>query len=188
VSSKQRDLRPDERELWRRVTRTLKPRRVCSPASGGAVEAHSAETEGVAPGSAKKTPPPTSRAPRDPLPPQAGEEKRQRSEPPPVADRGAEKRVRRGKLEIGGTLDLHGHTLASGRAALIGFLNAAHRSGDGVVIIVTGKGRVGEGVLKRALPSWLEAREVRPLISGFAQAHRDHGGVGAFYVFLKRGG
>jgi DNA-nicking Smr family endonuclease len=27
---------------------------------------------------------------------------------------------------------------------------------------------------------------VRSLISGFVQAHRDHGGAGAFYVFLKR--
>ncbi len=70
---------------------------------------------------------------------------------------------------------------------MIGFVHAAQRRGDGIVIIVTGKGRVGEGALKRALPGWLDGREVRPLISGFAQAHRDHGGAGAYYVFLKRG-
>jgi DNA-nicking Smr family endonuclease len=174
VSSKQRDLRPDERELWRRVTKTIAPRRLIVD------DDEEPRTAGFQP--AEFPPPRTAPAIRPAPTPVAPTQK-----PAPIADRGAEKRVRRGKLEIGGTLDLHGHTLVSGRAALISFLNAAHRRGDGVVIIVTGKGRVGEGVLKRALPSWIEARDVRPLISGFAQAHRDHGGAGAFYVFLKRG-
>jgi DNA-nicking Smr family endonuclease len=40
--------------------------------------------------------------------------------------------------------------------------------------------------LKRRLPEWLAERDLRPLVSGFAQAHRAHGGEGAYYVFLKR--
>jgi DNA-nicking Smr family endonuclease len=174
VSSKQRDLRPEERDLWRRVTKTIAPRRLIID-------------DDEPPSTASFQPadfPPSQTAPAKRL---ASAHSAPAQKPTPVADRGGEKRVRRGKLEIGGSLDLHGHTLVSGRDAVIGFLHAAQRRGDGVVIIVTGKGRVGEGVLKRSLPGWLGAHEVRPLISGFAQAHRDHGGAGAFYVFLKRG-
>ena len=56
--------------------------------------------------------------------------------------------------------------------------------GDRTIIVVTGAGRAGQGVLKQRLPDWLA--ELRPLIAGYAQAHRQHGGAGAFYVFLKR--
>ena len=110
----------------------------------------------------------------------------------PVQDRGAEKRVRRGKLEIDASLDLHGQTYDQAHASVARFLAGAQRRGARVAVIVTGKGRrgalagEGEGVLKRALPGWLNQAEVRGLVSGYAQAHRDHGGAGAFYVFVKR--
>jgi DNA-nicking Smr family endonuclease len=95
--------------------------------------------------------------------------------------------VRRGRLEIAASIDLHGYTQDRAQAALGAFLANQHGAGARVVIVVTGKGRAGEtGVLKRRLPAWLDAPGVRPLIAGFAQAHRRHGGAGAFYVFLKR--
>jgi DNA-nicking Smr family endonuclease len=106
------------------------------------------------------------------------------SAPPP--DRAREKRIRRGRVEIGATLDLHGHTLQSGREALARFLRAAQARGERTVIVVTGVGRSGEGVLRRSLPEWLGQADLRPLTSGYAQAHRAHGGAGAFYVFIKR--
>lgn len=94
--------------------------------------------------------------------------------------------MRRGRIEIGGTLDLHGYTQISARAALARFLRAAQARGESAVIVVTGVGRGGEGVLKRLVPQWLAERDLRPLTSGYAQAHRSHGGAGAFYVFIKR--
>jgi DNA-nicking Smr family endonuclease len=66
------------------------------------------------------------------------------------------------------------------------FLQRAHARGDRLVIVVTGVGRGGEGVLKRRLPDWLAEAGARSLVSGFAPAHRTHGGAGAFYVFLRR--
>lgn len=104
----------------------------------------------------------------------------------PPANRAGEKRVRRGHLEIDATFDLHGYTQTTGRAALMRFLHKAHARGDRTVIVVTGMGRGGEGVLKRALPEWLADGDVRHLIAGYAPAHRSHGGAGAYYVFLKR--
>ncbi len=94
--------------------------------------------------------------------------------------------MRRGDVDIGATLDLHGHTQDAALAALSRFLHRAHKRGDRAVIVVTGAGRGGEGVLKRMLPIWLAMRDIRPLVAGYAPAHRSHGGAGAFYVFLKR--
>ena len=94
--------------------------------------------------------------------------------------------MRRGRVELDATLDLHGHTQASGRAALARHIASACARGARAIIIVTGSGRSGEGVLKRRLPEWLAEPDLRPLVTGFAQAHRKHGGGGAYYVFLKR--
>ena len=111
-------------------------------------------------------------------------ESRTASNPP--QNRASEKRVRRGDIEIGAILDLHGHTQDSARTALLRFLQRAQGRGDRAVIVVTGVGRGGEGVLKRRFPDWLAEKEARPLIAGYAPAHRSHGGAGAFYVFIKR--
>lgn len=101
-------------------------------------------------------------------------------------NRANEKRVRRGKLDIGGSLDLHGQTQASAHVELVRFLRAAQNRDEATVIVITGVGRGGEGALKRALPEWLAGPELREIVSGFAPAHRTHGGAGAFYVFIRR--
>lgn len=163
-----RDLTDDEHSLWKHVTERVKPRRAPAKVSEK-IEAP------------KRVAARVMAAPRAPEPPAPV-----RAKPAtPPANRGAEKRVRRGKLEIGATLDLHGHTQESARAVVIRFLQSAQKRGDRTVVIVTGIGRIGGGVLRQRLPEWLGEREVRGVISGFAQAHRNHGGAGAFYVFLK---
>ncbi len=112
-----------------------------------------------------------------------------RASPPPGAspdDRGREKKVRRGRVDVSARLDLHGHTQETALPALAGFL-AHHRSeGARSVLVITGKGRpTGEGVLRSRLPDWLARPEIRVHTSGYASAHARHGGEGAFYVFLK---
>ena len=49
-----------------------------------------------------------------------------------------------------------------------------------------GKGREGQGVLRRNFLLWLESPGARRLVSGYAESHPKHGGAGAFYVFLRR--
>jgi DNA-nicking Smr family endonuclease len=105
----------------------------------------------------------------------------------PPADRGGERRVGRGQVEIAASIDLHGYTQDRAQAALTGFLLRAQSDGARTVIVVTGKGRGGEeGVLKRRLPAWLDGPDLRFCVAGYAQAHRRHGGAGAYYVFVKR--
>ncbi|MGE0596312.1 MAG: Smr/MutS family protein [Hyphomonadaceae bacterium] len=170
MSKKKRELTSEERVLWRRVAATAKPRRKAEPS-----EAH--ETEAPSrPGAPAKAPPAAVTLP--------GASSKAAASPP--ANRGGEKRVRRGKVEIDAVLDLHGYTQDSAFRALATFLSAARARGARCVLVITGSGRGGEGVLKRRLPDWLAGAELRPGLAGFAQAHRQHGGAGAFYVFLKK--
>lgn len=110
----------------------------------------------------------------------------QRRSAPVPQDRGSEKKIRRGKIEVAASFDLHGHTQESAWSALPAFLVREQARGSRCVIVITGKGQLGEGVLRRNFLKWLDMPEARSLVSGYAQAHPRHGGTGAFYVFIRR--
>ena len=167
MNKKYGGLSSEDKRLWRRVAESVKTRKPLPTAD----EADVAAAKPLRPRAAPPKPSPVHR----PI-----------KAPPPLQHRGNEKRVRRGNIEIDATLDLHGHTQDSGRAALARFLYAAQSRGARTVIVVTGVGRGGEGVLKRRLPHWLSESEIRRVVAGYAPAHRNHGGAGAFYVFLRR--
>lgn len=97
-----------------------------------------------------------------------------------------EKPVRRGKQQISASIDLHGHTQESAWRLLPQFLSREQAKGSRCVIVITGKGRSGEGVLRRNFLQWLEMPEARHLVSGYAAAHAKHGGGGAWYVYLRK--
>jgi len=104
----------------------------------------------------------------------------------PPQNRQNERAIRRGRQAISASFDLHGHTRDSAFKVLPAFLAREQAKGSQCVIVITGKGKSGEGVLKRAFVNWLELPEARTLVSGFAPAHAKHGGSGAWYVFLRR--
>ena len=56
------------------------------------------------------------------------------------------------------------------------------------MLVITGKGKEGQGVLRRNFLLWLESPGARRLVSGYAESHPKHGGAGAFYVFLRKAG
>lgn len=166
-------LSEEEEALWRRVTRTVRP-------------LAGRDAQGAAPSvTPLRAAAPSHRSTHRPVEP--------RKTAGPLADRSPEKRVRRGKLDVGAKLDLHGHTQEEARAALTRFLLHARADGVRVALVVTGKGArlhagdAAPGVLRQRLPEWLARPELRPLLSGFAQAHARHGGGGAYYVFLRAG-
>lgn len=101
-------------------------------------------------------------------------------------DKNTADKFRKGHYPIDATLDLHGMTSEKARAALLGFIAAQHRRGHRCLLIVTGKGRSGEGVLKAAFPRWLAEDALSPMILAFDAAKARHGGSGAFYVLLRR--
>lgn len=110
-------------------------------------------------------------------------------------DRKAFGRMTRGKLAPEAKLDLHGMTLAEAHPALVRFLVSAHARGFRLVLVVTGKGRdrdeggpipAPRGALRHQLPIWVAQAPLKGLVLQLAQAHRRHGGGGAFYVYLRR--
>ena len=56
------------------------------------------------------------------------------------------------------------------------------------MLVITGKGVQGDGVLRRRAPEWLGAAAMAHIVAGISEAHRRHGGDGALYVALKRKG
>jgi DNA-nicking Smr family endonuclease len=92
------------------------------------------------------------------------------------------KKLRSGKMEIEGRLDLHGETRASAEVALARFLKFSITRGRRCVLIVTGK----SGVIRQELPVWLNSALLRPHILALTPAQPEDGGSGAVYVLLKR--
>ncbi len=101
-------------------------------------------------------------------------------------DRRTIDKLARGRLRPEATLDLHGFTLAAAHQALGGFVARAQVRGTRCVLVVTGRGKMGEGAIRAELPRWLNAPELRPRILGFATAQPRDGGAGAVYVLLRR--
>lgn len=173
---KGRKLSEEEARAWARVAATVRP---IGPKEASLPDFQAALEEGIAERAAAKPEKklPVSLPPKPAAPPV----------PAPLADRGREKKVRRGKLDIAAHFDLHGHTQVSAARALPGFIMSQQADGARCVLVITGKGRAGQGVLRRNFLMWLETAEARRLVSGYAEAHSKHGGSGAFYVFVRRG-
>ncbi len=118
--------------------------------------------------------------------------------PEPGLDRRTAERLRRGERLPDARIDLHGLTAERAHARLDAFIREAVRAGHRCVLVITGKGRRTDrddapfmhpegGVLRDAAPRWLRSGPNRGRIVGIYEAHRRHGGAGAFYVYLKRG-
>lgn len=95
-------------------------------------------------------------------------------------------RFRRGQMVIEARVDLHGQTRDAAMSQLSRFLHQSAAAGRRCVLVITGKGTSGKGVLRREFPLWLEAGDLRPLVLGLAPAQAKDGGSGAFYVLLRR--
>jgi DNA-nicking Smr family endonuclease len=104
----------------------------------------------------------------------------------PVFDRKIERQLRDGHIIIDARLDLHGMTQAVAHNALAHFITAQHKTGSRKLLIITGKGRGNQGVLRANLPQWLASFKEAPDILTLRPAALKHGGDGAFYVLLKK--
>lgn len=180
------DAAPDDATLFREVMRDVKPlaRRTPKPTVADTVLAASPKAPA---GSA-----PRQRTARSAAPTPAA------ASPPRPADlahgdvagldRRTALRFRRGQLAVEARLDLHGMTQAEAHRALDAFLAGQQAAGRRCVIVVTGKGvaREGGGVLRAAVPRWLNEAPNRDRVLAFAYARQKDGGAGALYVLLKR--
>lgn len=113
----------------------------------------------------------------------------------PNMDKKNFKKLVKGKMEIEGTIDLHGLTADQAKIKLITFINHSYSLGKRLIIVITGKGkhkgfdefqRPINGVLRQNLPEWLSGPSVTNKVLQVTQAQPKHGGAGAFYVYLRR--
>lgn len=168
-----RPLRPEEEHLWSVVSSTVRPRpgrKTSAPASAGAKPGAPVISAGVI------------------LPPPGLVKAKHTAPAPPPAniEPGRRKRIVREREDIAARLDLHGMDQVQARAALHGFLLRAYGEGMRAVLVITGKGTLGDGILRRRAPEWLAEGPVRHVVAGVSEAARHHGGAGALYIALKR--
>lgn len=186
---RRRGLSEEDEALWRLVVRDvapLRPRRRRIDAPAAVVPAAPEPPVQVSQSAEPSRGAPPAR-PARPGPPPA----------PPLApiDRHERRAVLRGTRAIEGRLDLHGFRQDEAQAMLGAFLRRSQEQGRRLVLVITGKGSlepgaafglIERGVLRRVVPHWLGAPELRGLVMGFEEAGAGHGGSGALYVRLRR--
>jgi DNA-nicking Smr family endonuclease len=193
---------PDDLALWHHTARSVTPLKRAKarvpevgapsetkPKSHSALPRAPAPKAGVSHHASKITPPsPPTRAA---LP----------KAPPPLVpiERRKHRRIARGHVEIDARLDLHGLRQADAERRLRAFLLRARADGLRTVLVITGKGgergsedqqaamdRSARGILRRSVPMWLEAADLRECVAGIAPAHVRHGGSGALYIHIRK--
>lgn len=171
-----RRARPEELRLWAVVTATVNP-------AAGRKRVTPPEDE------PKTAAPPKPTVTLKPFAPDAHKTVAKASPAAPALaiEPNRKRRLTRERDPIDLTLDLHGLDQDRARAVLIAFLRRAQDQGVRAVLVITGKGWLGDGVLRRRTPEWLAEPGLRSVVAGVSEAHRRHGGEGALYVALKKG-
>lgn len=103
-------------------------------------------------------------------------------------DRRALLRLRRGLWPVEAELDLHGCTQDTAHRRLEAFLASAESDGRRCVLVITGRGLRGgdTGVLREAVPRWLNQHPNRRRVLAFCYATPARGGQGALFVLVRR--
>ena len=184
-----RDLRPEEKSLWTYAVRDASPLRPANVA--GAPDPRSPFMQALQ----KK-----SQAGPKSIVPLAGSELRPKMNNKPLSalDRRTSQKLRNGRIPIDATLDLHGFRQAEAHNRLIRFIEQGQRQGFKCVLVITGKGGAiassdvpwgadgTRGILRTALPQWLQTAPLDRYVVKYQAAHIRHGGAGAYYLFLRK--
>ena len=91
----------------------------------------------------------------------------------------------KGNVFIENKLDLHGFNLVEAKNLLENFINQSVENGKRLILVITGKGKEGEGIIKNNIVSWLNAKDLRNKILAVNYASKKHGGSGAIYILLR---
>ncbi len=174
----------EDLRLWAVVASTVRP----FPGRSAPKPPKAAPRARRAAAAAVQAPPPPPPAPlADPQPKPIQRPRRPvLAAPPETIEPGRKRRIVRERDPIVATIDLHNMTQDVARAALTRFVLHARAQGERAVLVITGKGTLGDGVLRRRVPDWLGEPPLREAVAGLSEAHRRHGGAGALYVALRR--
>ena len=101
-------------------------------------------------------------------------------------DRSNARRLQRGQMALEDRLDLHGLSKEQAHKRLVAFISRAVQQNLRHVLVITGKGRDGQGVLRHEVPLWLKDAPLAGYINAISHAQPQDGGTGALYIRLKR--
>ncbi|RXF70298.1 Smr/MutS family protein [Hansschlegelia zhihuaiae] len=189
---RRRRLSEAELALWAKVVESVKPlSRSDKEAAAAALKAEAAAVAEAAP-SRRPNPQEGGAPPSAPRPPAS-------PAPPPLAplETRFRRRLARGVVAIDARIDLHGLRQEEAHRRLASFLSGAQARGHKIVLVITGKGGPARlegdpyaerGVLRRSVPIWLSSPAARSVVVGFEPADPVHGGIGALYVRIRKGG
>lgn len=96
------------------------------------------------------------------------------------------KRIKSGQVSPTARLDLHGLTSPNARSALRRFIAEKQRDRHQHVLVITGKGTAGKGVIRQSLPQWLDEPPLSEQVVAFHPAKPKDGGLGAWYIKLRQ--
>lgn len=182
------DKGPDGTDAWQRLTAQTRPLSAAQRDKGHDIEGDKKSAKssaGMAKYPRKAARSSDSTAPRN-LSSTPAKASKDKPPPRPEIEQKNRRRLGRGRIELQGSLDLHGMTLAEAEAALKGFVSYHRAQGHRWVLVITGKGVRGEGRLRKALPEWLETAPLSQAVAEFDHAAVSHGGGGAYYLRLRR--
>ena len=109
------------------------------------------------------------------------------------------KNIKKGLFNIDKKIDFHGKTLVESEERFNNTILECYSSGKRCLLFVTGKGlfkskniksidkpKLYYGIIRSSFVEWAKSKKFSKYILSFEQASKEHGGEGAFYVYLRK--
>ena len=109
------------------------------------------------------------------------------------------KAVKKGSFYIDKKIDFHGRSVLQSKELFNEIIRECYNKKQRCLLFVTGKGlfksklneenekpRLYRGVIRSSFVDWARSKELSKFILSFEQASIEHGGDGAFYVYLRK--
>ena len=109
------------------------------------------------------------------------------------------KGIKKGSFKIDRKIDFHGKTLSESEDKFNKTIIESYNNGQRCLLFITGKGlyrskkiennnqpKLFQGVIRSAFFNWVKSKRFSKFILSFEQASVEHGGSGAFYVYLRK--
>ena len=109
------------------------------------------------------------------------------------------KGIKKGSFHIDKKIDFHGKSLLKSEEQFNNTIIESYNSGQRCLLFVTGKGlfksknheegykpKLYHGIIRASFIEWVRSKKFSKHILSFEQASIEHGGDGAFYVYLRK--
>ena len=109
------------------------------------------------------------------------------------------KGIKKGSFHIDKKIDFHGKSLLESEEQFNNTIHESFSSGQRCLLFVTGKGlfksknydesdkpKLYHGIIRAAFVEWARSKKFSKYILSFEQASIEHGGAGAFYIYLRK--